>query len=288
VQAVYPRSSTALPGAEDKQPVSNPEMHYPRRCRFPMPVGANGEKGNAVFQASLLECALPQRRRWPAAAAYALEFAGFALVILIPLLSRVGPPEILSSRTIVSFGGSSPTVPQHGTPGAQLHPNSIPRTNGPIYIRPGSKPTVSIGDLRRPGDDVLPLCFANCVGNTMGDNTVPDFLANPSPATPPKPPESPKTARIHFSEPDPGWLVHRVEPVYPELAKRAGIQGTVVLAAVIARDGSIQSLRAVNGNPLLARAAIDAVSQWKYRPYMLNHAPVEVDTQIAVIFRVER
>lgn len=81
-----------------------------------------------------------------------------------------------------------------------------------------------------------------------------------------------------------GMLVHRVAPQYPAQAKQARLQGTVVLQAVIGKDGSVTSVRALKGNPVLTQAAIDAVKQWRYRPYALNGEPVEADTQISVTF----
>ena len=79
-------------------------------------------------------------------------------------------------------------------------------------------------------------------------------------------------------------LVHRVQPAYPPLARAARIQGTVVLQAIISKNGTIQNLQVLNGHPMLVRAAIDAVQQWRYRPYFLNGEPVEVETQITVNF----
>ena len=81
-----------------------------------------------------------------------------------------------------------------------------------------------------------------------------------------------------------GLLIRRVQPIYPPLAKQARIQGTVVLQAVIGKDGSIENLHAVSGHPMLIQNAIDAVRQWKYKPYFLNGEPVEVDTQVTVNF----
>jgi protein TonB len=74
------------------------------------------------------------------------------------------------------------------------------------------------------------------------------------------------------------------QPSYPALARQARIQGTVVLRAVIGKDGSIENLTLVSGHPMLAPAAIEAVKQWKYRPYLLNGEPVEVDTEVLVNF----
>ncbi len=81
-----------------------------------------------------------------------------------------------------------------------------------------------------------------------------------------------------------GYLIRRVQPDYPALAKQARIQGPVELAAVISTEGTIERLHAVTGHPMLIPAAINAVKQWRYRPYILNGDPIEVDTQITVIF----
>ena len=81
-----------------------------------------------------------------------------------------------------------------------------------------------------------------------------------------------------------GLLTRRVNPTYPPLARQARIQGSVVLQAEISKAGDIQNLRLVSGHPMLAPAAIEAVKQWKYRPYILNGEPVEVETQITVNF----
>jgi TonB family protein len=79
-------------------------------------------------------------------------------------------------------------------------------------------------------------------------------------------------------------LINRVEPVYPEEASKEKISGTVKLHVVIAKDGKIQQIQVVSGHPLLVQAAIDAVRQWQYQPILLNGQPVEVDTQVDVVF----
>jgi len=82
-----------------------------------------------------------------------------------------------------------------------------------------------------------------------------------------------------------GMKVHDVQPQYPQMAKIARVQGPVVLAAVIGKDGTIQNLRVVStASPLLNQAAVEAVKQWRYRPYILNGEPVDVDTTITVNF----
>ncbi len=81
-----------------------------------------------------------------------------------------------------------------------------------------------------------------------------------------------------------GLLLKKVQPNYPPLAKSARIQGHVLLTAEISKDGTIQGLKLVSGHPMLAPAAIEAVKQWRYKPYLLNGEPVAVETQVDVIF----
>src|ERR1700757_4474105 len=81
-----------------------------------------------------------------------------------------------------------------------------------------------------------------------------------------------------------GLLIKKVQPTYPPLARQARIQGTVLLQAEISKDGTIENLRLISGHPMLAPAAIEAVKQWRYKPYMLNGEPVAVETQVQVNF----
>ncbi len=79
-------------------------------------------------------------------------------------------------------------------------------------------------------------------------------------------------------------LIKQVLPVYPRAASQFRISGTVHLLGIIAKDGTIQRLQVLSGHPLLRQAALDAVSQWVYRPTVLNGQPVEVEAPIDVIF----
>ncbi len=79
-------------------------------------------------------------------------------------------------------------------------------------------------------------------------------------------------------------LIHDVAPQYPPEAGRARIEGTVVLMAVIGRDGAVKDVRIESGLPILAQAAIDAVKQWRYKPYLIEGEPVEVDSRITINF----
>jgi protein TonB len=79
-------------------------------------------------------------------------------------------------------------------------------------------------------------------------------------------------------------LINRVQPAYPAIALATRTSGSVVLSAIIAKNGAIQSLTLVSGSPLLANAALTAVRQWRYKPTLLNGEPVEVATLITVNF----
>src|SRR5258708_1111141 len=86
-----------------------------------------------------------------------------------------------------------------------------------------------------------------------------------------------------------GWEgrgVRRGQPTYPGNGRQAGIEGAVQLMATISRDGDISAVKVLSGEPQLARAAVDAVKQWKYKPYLLNGSPVEIQTQVTINFKL--
>ena len=103
------------------------------------------------------------------------------------------------------------------------------------------------------------------------------------------PPPKPVASRIRQGgSVQAALLVNKVQPVYPPLARQTRISGTVRLHALISKQGTVESLEVLSGHPLLVRAAMDAVQQWKYKPTLLNGEPVEVDTTIDVIFSLNQ
>jgi protein TonB len=94
--------------------------------------------------------------------------------------------------------------------------------------------------------------------------------------------------RVRQSQIQPAMILSQPQPPYPPIARSVGIQGDVVLHAIIDREGGIVELQVVSGHPLLVRAALDAVRTWRYRPTLLNGEPVEVETMITVSFRLAR
>jgi len=116
------------------------------------------------------------------------------------------------------------------------------------------------------------------LGGVMGGiGTGPPVVAR---AAPPKPTGPIKVSSGTMA----GSLTTRIDPVYPAIAKAAHVQGAVILHAIITKDGSIDKLSVVSGPPMLVGAAVDAVKRWKYKPYLLNGDPTEVDTTITVNF----
>lgn len=99
------------------------------------------------------------------------------------------------------------------------------------------------------------------------------------------PPPKPTASRVRVGGAvQAAKLVNRVQPMYPPLERQTRISGTVKLHAIIGKDGTVQSLQVESGHPLLVQAALDAVRQWRYQPTLLNGEPVDVDTEIDVIF----
>jgi protein TonB len=140
-------------------------------------------------------------------------------------------------------------------------PPPMPAAGGVVGGVPGGIPGGQMGGV-----------IGSVISSTSSLAAVPKFL-----------PATPQRIRISGGVTK-GLLIHRVEPTYPVLARSARVQGDVVLNAVIDANGQIQNLQLVSGHPMLVPAAIAAVKQWRYKPYLLNGQPVEVETTITVIF----
>ncbi|HET9840219.1 MAG TPA: energy transducer TonB, partial [Candidatus Angelobacter sp.] len=154
-------------------------------------------------------------------------------------------PSVARNDVVVLLANNNPNVLRIGGP--------VRTTNNPEEVKYGTY----VGESRLPDDLAR-------TGNGGGSDVKPE--------------------QRRISVPSEAQLINRVEPVYPRLANAAGIQGQVKLHAIIARNGRIESLELISGHPLLVQAALDAVRQWRYRPYYLNGEAVEVETFITVNF----
>jgi protein TonB len=239
-----------------------------------------------MFSESLLETSWAERGRrcGTALTSFGLQAVILGLLMLIPLLTTVGLP---GART-----GSTPIIVTRSGPGPTPHPHAGGRPSGvriiPYTGRMMAPAHWSQWIHSRP--DLAELPAAPSDGSNHGFYPSEAGLPMPISDAHPLLPVAPKSIERAFrkSEILEGSLIRKVEPRYPLLAMRARIQGTVVLEAVISKAGTIENLRLVSGHPMLAGAAIDAVSQWRYRPYLLNGDGIEVETEITVNFVLGR
>jgi len=116
--------------------------------------------------------------------------------------------------------------------------------------------------------------------STSGDKTIAGIMQTSAPTPPVL-----KTMRISQGVSQ-GLIIKKVSPDYPAQARQLRIEGAVQLEATISKEGKVSNVKVLGGHPILARAASDAVKQWKYKPYLLNDQPVEIDTQITVNFKL--
>jgi protein TonB len=203
-------------------------------------------------------------------------------LILIPLIY----PEALPRQALAFLLTAPPPPPAPQSPPKQLvHPSKgkseVP--NGMI-LEPPIIPT-TIGRVGAPEQPVDWTSVAMNEGNELSDAETGVFAGRRAAVV--AHPDAKGPVRVS-SRVVAGLLINKNLPVYPPIAKAAGVEGTVVLQATISKMGTIENLRVVSGPAMLQQAALDAVQSWKYRPYLLNDAPVEVETTVNVVFRTDR
>jgi protein TonB len=219
-------------------------------------------------------------RRRALALSVLLQSAVLLALVLIPLFAkpaRISGEIILPPAPYYRQNGPKPT-PERPRP---FHPTrDICRFCAPHAI----PPAIVTHDDAPPSNEPVGIAI---------EGTGPSFPGQIPVIGPPTrvaaPPEThTNKGPVHVTHIDPAMLLHRVEPVYPTLAKQLGRAGKVELRAVIAMDGTIQSLKVVGGDPLFFQSALEAVGQWRYRPTVLNGQLVEIDTFITVIYNMAR
>ena len=228
-----------------------------------------------------------RRRRKALGISFLVEAALLGVVILVPLVTSVAQPHL----TRVEYFPFAPRTPgrTRADNTTTQHPRQFEITGrGLTYVVPGMHPRPvpthgeDFGDPMPGGEGPI---------GPAGGASIPMILAPLLPAPMP-PDETKKKAErrtLKLSEPVvQAQLISRIEPRYPPLAVQIRLEGTVILHAIISRDGTITSLVVVSGHPLLVGAALDAVKQWRYRPTLLDGEPVEVDTTISVVFQLQK
>jgi len=239
-----------------------------------------------MFADSLLETSWDQRTRrsWITFTSFGLQSVVIGLLLVIPLLTTVGLPSGRILQPPTSLG--APPPPAH--PIERSHRTTVAQSNladNVLITPPSIPPKVAIVNEVEPPPQVSYNTGPGVEGSTGdgGDGGVLNGLGIAR-TTVPLPPPTPAIHTFRTSSILEGSLIRRVQPVYPPLARSVRVQGAVVLAALIGKEGAIEDLRLISGHPMLVPAAIAAVSQWRYKPYILNGEAIEVETQITVNF----
>jgi periplasmic protein TonB len=250
----------------------------------------------AMFSDSLLEFGQQRKRRaFATTTSFIFNCVAVGVMLIMPLLFT----EDLPKAQLLTFLVAPPPPPPPPPPAAaevqrvvrqvqtdmlstgQLRtPTKIPQKVQMIREEEAPPPMAATGGVVGGVPGGIP---GGQVGGVIGGiiNATASLAAVPKFA-----PVVPQRVRISQGVTK-GLLVHRVEPAYPTLARSARVQGEVVLSAIIDTNGQITNLQLVSGHPMLVPAALAAVREWRYKPYLLNGQPVEVETTITVIFSLQ-
>jgi len=226
--------------------------------------------------------------------AYMIEVLLVGVMILVPLIYT----EALPKAQLMTFLVAPPPPPPPPPPPAAAAParalarrvtaddlmrapTVIPKTITQIKDEPEIAPSAAAGVVGGVPGGVPGGSVGGVLGGVIGG-----VLSAAVPPPPPPQPAAPRRIRVG-GQVEQAKLIFKPNPEYPPLAKMARITGVVRLEAIISRDGTIQDLKVISGHPLLVKAAIDAVSRWRYQPTLLNGEPVEVITEVDVHFTLE-
>ena len=224
--------------------------------------------------------------------AYVLEICLVGTLVLFPLLHTASLGKAELWRRVVELPAPPPPPPAPSP--APNTTRRLPRPPSDVFtVRVPQAIPETIEMIREdsfevPGPELAPGVPGGMEGGPRGG--IPFSIATTMGPPPPPPPpvraQAIRPRQVRVSHIDPARLIFQPKPEYPIVAKMARIQGTVRLEAVIGTDGRVENLRVTSGHPLLLKAAVDAVSSWRYQPTLLNGEPVEVLTEIDVIFQL--
>src|SRR5216684_1833005 len=278
------------PQVEDRVNVWEAARVQPTRKTLPIP-----QLQRPLFADSLLDSGQQEktRRRFAAVLSFTFQCLLIGALLIVPLMFT----EELPRQQLLTFLEAPPPPPP---------PPPAPAVAS--VVRQIQSDLLTGGQLRTPSripekvqmireeEAPPPLPLGGVVGGVPGGipggqlgGVIGGIISSSSSlaAVPTLSKPMPTVQRVHISQGvTKGLLIYRVEPTYPPLAQQARIQGVVVLTAIIGKDGNIQNLQVVGGHPMLAPAAIEAVKHWRYKPFLLNGQPVEVETTVTVTFHV--
>jgi periplasmic protein TonB len=241
-----------------------------------------------MFEDSLIESGgkLKTKRGRTTTVAFILEVMIIIVMILIPLIFTVALPKGTTLFMLVAPPPPPPPPPPAAAPVKIVKVIQTDIVNG--QLRTPTKIPKKIEMIKEDEAPPPVMASAGVVGGVPGGvpggqmGGVIGGIISSTPVAVPKV-AAPQRVRVSSGVVT-GLKIRDVKPMYPPLARQARIQGTVVLQALISKTGDIENLQLISGHPMLAPAAIEAVKQWKYKPYLLNGEPVEVETQVQVNF----
>ena len=234
-----------------------------------------------MFEDSLFESrvvSISTNKRWTALASISLQFAVAAIVIALPLLHPEALPFHEDVPKLLLPLPLRPPVPVVHVEHASATSASITTTSA---VRTMLIP--NLGAATNDPPSLAPIGAGLGMRDGIPDAIARDGAHGPLVTLAPSPAAGPLHVSSGVSQ---GMLIAPIRPIYPTIAKAAHVEGTVIVAAIISRTGTIESLHVVSGPPMLQRAAIDAIQAARYRPYHLNGMPTEVQTTITVNFRM--
>jgi protein TonB len=241
-----------------------------------------------MFEDSLIESGgkLKTKRGFTSIVSFVLQFLIIGVMVLIPLIFTEALPKSVQLGFLVAPPPPPPPPPPAAAPVHVVHQIQTDIVNG--QLRTPTKIPQKVQMIKEDEAPPPAMATTGVVGGVPGGvpgGSMGGVIGSVLSATPVAVPKIATPQRVRVSSGvSQGLLIRKVPPTYPPLARQARIQGTVILQAQISKTGDIENLTLISGHPMLAPAAIEAVKQWKYRPYLLNGEPVEVDTQVQVNF----
>ena len=242
-----------------------------------------------MFEDSLIESGgrLRTKRGMTTVISFVLQVMLIGVLVLIPLLFT----EALPKTQLMTFLVAPPPPPPPPPPPAAAPVKVVKQIQTDIINGQLRTPTKIPEKVQMIKEEEMPppvMSASGVVGGVPGGvpgGQMGGVIGGIISSTPVAVPKVATPQRVRVSQGvTQGLLIRKIQPTYPPLARQARIQGSVLLQAEISKDGAIQNLRLISGHPMLAPAAIEAVKQWRYKPYILNGEPVEVETQITVNF----
>lgn len=241
-----------------------------------------------MFQQTFVNESQPSKKPYSVFLSFLLQSVGVGVLAVLPLVyTQVLPTVQLKNELVAPPRPPITTV----VPVAQ---HAITITHRAFDARLFFAPTVIPNHVNQVNEaSTAPaIGIATSDAAAPGLGGVPGSILDMAPGAPPqfRPAEKKQAPRgpVRVGSIIESNLIHKVVPVYPAMAKAARVQGAVEFTAIISKDGTIENLKLVRGNPLLVNAARDAVLQWRYRPTLLNGEPVEVITDITVNFMLKQ